>query len=142
MRRLLLAGCCATLLAGCAKSDTEVAVDSAAPAAAVAAAPAAVSLADVAGKWNVQVKADPAGWTFAFPNREPLPMTNVVVAGDSITTDAGPFDSSVRSGTKVSNAHSVVRMQDGNLTGTVLVRYETTGPDSVSRLRLRGTRAP
>jgi hypothetical protein len=158
MRRLLLASCCAAFLAGCAKSDTEVAADSAAPASSMVAAPAAVSLADVAGKWNVQVmgessdsvlttyvldaKGEPAGWTLTFPNREPIPMTNVVAAGDSIVTDAGPFDSAVRSGAKVTNVRSVVRMQGGNMVGTAIARYETTGPDSVARLRLQGTRAP
>ncbi len=155
MRRSALL-CCAILLVGCAKTDTAadstMAVDSAIPAATME--PAPISLQQVAGKWDVRImaetgdstlttyvldaKPETAGWSFTFPNRAPIPMHVMAVAGDSIVTEAGPFDSQLQKGVKV---HSVVtwRLQDGKLMGAIVSHYETK-PPSTRNLRAEGTR--
>jgi hypothetical protein len=33
-------------------------------------------------------------------------------------------------------------MQDGKMVGTTVARYQVSGPDSVARLTMEGTRAP
>jgi hypothetical protein len=120
-------------------------------------APAAISLADVAGTWNVRTAvvgaedkvleyvmvatADESGWSIKFPDRDPIPVRVVAVEGDSIVSEAGPFESALRKGVQV-RTHVVSRLQDGKLVGTTTARYEVTGPDSVARLNFEGTRAP
>ena len=37
--------------------------------------------------------ADTSGWTLTFPNRKPVPVRVVAVDGDSIVTEAGPYES-------------------------------------------------
>ena len=132
-------------------------MDTTAAAPAAPAAPAPISLADVAGKWAVRTMAesgdstllsyemvagaDTSGWSFLFPNRKPVPMRVVAVAGDSIVTEAGPFESVLRKGVQV-RVVNVTRLQDGKLVGATTARYATRGPDSVAHLRFEGTRAP
>ncbi len=147
----------AAIIAGCAKSDAPPAADTgmAMEPAAAPAVPAAMSLADVAGKWNVRVMgetsdstltsyvltatADTAGWTFSFPNGAPIKMRVTSMAGDSIVTEAGPFPSALRRGSRVSTV-GTFRMQDGKMVGTTIARYPNAGADSVARLRIEGTR--
>jgi hypothetical protein len=156
MRRLTLC-CCIAILIGCSKSKQQPAPDAAAAAPAAPAAPAPISLADVAGTWNMRTMADgsdsvlisyqlvatadPSGWMTNFPNRKPVPLRVVAVAGDSIVTEAGPYESVLRKGVQVTT-HQVTRLQDGMLMGTTIARYSTSGPDSVLHLRFEGTRAP
>jgi hypothetical protein len=156
---LTFACCCAAALIGCRKSENRAAADTAAAtetAAAAPAAPAGISLADVAGKWNMRTTneagdstlvtyvlnatADPAGWTINFKNRPPVPV-RVTVSGDSIITDAGPYESVLRKGVQVTT-HGVSRLQGGKLVGITVAHYATSGPDSVRRVRTEGTRAP
>jgi hypothetical protein len=166
MRHFIFICCaCVAVLLGCRKSDRAVADTAAAGAAAAAGAPATVarggktvpslSLADVAGKWNMRTTneagdstlvtyvlnatADPAGWTIKFKNRPPVPV-RVTVSGDSIITDAGPYESVLRKGVQVTT-HGVSRLQGGKLVGTLVGHYKTSGPDSVRRFRSEGTRA-
>jgi len=155
--RLLTIGCCLAVLAGCAKPEQRAAKDSTAASLGAGAAPTPISLATVAGKWTVRTMAatsdstlltfdlvatpDASGWTFNFPNRAPVPVRVLAVDGDSIVTEAGPYESALRKGVQVST-HSVMRLQDGNLVGTTVAHYATTGPDSVLTLRTHGTRAP
>jgi hypothetical protein len=156
MRRLML-GCCAIALVGCNKPKEEPAMDSTAAAPEAPAAPAPIALADIAGKWSVRTMAetgdsvlvkyelvtssDTSGWSINFPKRKPIPMRVVAVAGDSVVTEAGPFESALRKGIQVS-VQSVTRLQDGKLVGTTIAHYATSGPDSVRNLRFEGTRAP
>jgi len=63
----------------------------------------------------------------------------VDLAGDSIVADAGPYESALRKGVKVTT-HSVFRLQDGKLVGTTVAHYATKGADSVLNLRSEGTR--
>ena len=141
--------CCAAFLVGCSQSDEQAEME-------MPGAPM-ISLADVAGVWTMQAlpeMGDSAlvtyqmvatdnteGWTLTFPDREPIPARVVAVAGDSIIVEAGPYESALRGEVMVST-RSVVRLQNGNLTGTFVARYQTTEPDSVLRGRQRGTRNP
>lgn len=120
------------------------------------AGPAPIALADVAGKWSVRVMpesgdstlltyelvatADPSGWTLNFPKRPPVPA-RVTAAGDSIVTEAGPYESVLRKGVQVTTS-GVMRLVDGKLVGTTTAHYATSGADSVLNLRFEGTRAP
>ena len=152
--------CCAALLTGCDKSQNRAAEEGTTRDTAVAPAPpspsARISLADVAGKWKVRATdeakgtvveseltatADTSGWTVTFPNRKPIPVRVVAVAGDSIVTEAGPYESVTRKGIQV-RTRAVRRLQDGKLVGTSISRFVTRGPDSVARYRHEGTRAP
>ena len=154
-------------LAGCSSrdrsaSDTAAAVsaipDSAAGTmAATPAAPAPISLGAVAGRWDMRAvpesgdttattyvmtaTADSTGWMMAFPDRAPVKVRIVSVAGDSIVADAGPYASVRRRGVQVTT-HSVMRMQGDRLVGHTTAHYKTTGPDSVLQLRTEGTRRP
>ena len=155
MRRLSVC-CCVAVLIGCGKSREQPAVDTTAAVEGepMAAAPAPISLADVAGKWTIRsmpedadtvlvkfemvATADNSGWVFNFPKRKPLPV-QVQASGDSIITDAGPYESLLRKGVKVTT-HTVMRLQDGKLVGTTVAHY-ASGADTVRRLRMEGTKS-
>ncbi len=149
--------CCAILIVGCKKaetaSDSATPIDTATPVAAIQ--PAPMSLDQLAGKWNVRVlsaetgdstltsyvldaKADTAGWSFTFPTGGPIAMHVVSMAGDSLVTEAGPFDSRLQKGVKV---HSIVtwRLRDGKLDGVVVSDYDTK-PPTTRNLTAVGTR--
>jgi len=150
--------CCTALLAGCGQdrnAEDRAASDTAA--AASAAEPrATISLSDVAGKWKVRstdetggtpvevelvATDDTSGWTIGSPSGRPIPVRVVAVAGDSIVTEAGPYESFVRKGVQVTT-RTVNRLQDGKLVGTIEARYTTKGGDSVVKRLSKGTRAP
>jgi hypothetical protein len=157
VRRLAIY-CCAVVLAGCAKAKEEPAMDAtaAAPAPEAPMGPAPIALADVAGKWAVRVmpetgdsvllsyelvaSEDPSGWTSNFPKRPPLPL-RVTPGGDSIVTEAGPYESLLRKGVQVTT-RSVTRLVDGKMVGTTTAHYATSGADTVRYLRFEGTRVP
>ena len=158
MRRITLVCCCsASVLVSCARSDDAATTDTAAGAVAATQTPAPISLADVAGRWTVRAvpetgdtaavvsqltaTADTTGWTLILPDRPPIPTRVVVVAGDSIVTESGPYESVIRKGVQVTT-RSVMRLRDGKLVGTVVARYRTAGADSVLRLRSEATRTP
>ena len=137
--------CCAILLVGCSKAETAAdtaAVVDTAPAAAVE--PAPLSLAQVAGKWNVRstnndpadtvvttyvldAKADTTGWTMQFPTGAPIAVHIMSMGGDSVVTEAGPFDSRRIKSVKV---HTITtwRLRDGKLAGSTVAHYETKPP--------------
>src|SRR5207248_1801204 len=142
MRHIVLLAAAATI-AGCAKADNKPA-DTAKPAAAQA-APAGISLADVAGKWNVVGKdattdstlttyvfnatADTAGWTITYPNRPPVAVHVLAVSGDSITAVSAPYESVLRKGVQVTT-NSTMRLKDGKLVGLVVAHYNVKTADS------------
>jgi len=152
--RFFVSLCCAAVVAGCSKPDAPPAQDTTAVA---APAPAPISLAEVAGKWTVRTMAensdsvlvtsemtataDTSGWMMMIPGRPAMATRVIEVAGDSITTEFGPFESVLRPGVQVTT-RSVMRLRDGKLVGYLIARYPTTGADSVARLRLEATRAP
>ena len=117
---------------------------------------AALNPADLAGNWRVQgmtetsdsviveytmtATADLTTWVLNLTGRPPITPT-VMVAGDSVVMDAGPYESVLRPGVQVTT-HSVSRMQGAELVGTVTARYATSAGDSVVTLRSRATRVP
>jgi hypothetical protein len=162
--RVAIAGTAVLLFAGCAKKD-EAVKDSAAgaaatpaPAAAPAPAPApALSLADVAGKWQVRsvpetgtdtsattyvltATADTTGWMITFPSGLKVPV-HVTLSGDSVIEKTGTFASQRRKGVKVMTEGSF-KLQNGKLVGTTTAHYAKAGADSVLRLHTEGTKTP
>ncbi len=117
-----------------------------------------ISIHDVVGKWAMQVMltsgdstlvthemdvtSDLNGWTITFPNRPPIPIRVIAMAGDSIITEAGPYESVLRSGGVRVTTRGVYRMRRGRLVGTTVAHYATTQPDSVLRVRVVGRRIP
>lgn len=157
--RVLALSCSIALLVGCAKTDRDAATDTAAGTTEMAPA-ATISLAEVAGKWNVTSKpesgtdttstrytlnatSDLSGWTMTFAARpgQPVAMRVVAVEGDSIVTEAGPFESVRRKGVQVTT-RTALRKDGDRLVGTTRARYASTGADTVLILRTEGTRAP
>jgi hypothetical protein len=141
----------ALLLLGCAQEATEEATDEAADTTAVE----GVSLADLAGTWNMtttstnpadtfvnryQIVIDEGNWTMHFPDRDPVSVT-AVVDGDNIITDSEPFESVRIPGTMVTT-HTVFRMEGDRLVGDVTATWQMAAGDSVAQLRTEGTRAP
>jgi hypothetical protein len=138
------------LVFACTKKDEPAPVDSTA---AVAAAPAPASHV---GKWAVNVMPQDKdtvvasyvlettdsqdGWKLTFPNAEPLDVRVITMNGDSIVTDVGPFPSQVRKGEKVNVVRSTWRVNGDKLSGLATVHYDRKAADSVSVLRLEGTR--
>ena len=123
------------------------------PADTVAVAPT-ISLADIAGTWDMrsvpvsgpdttatvsQSVITPDGWTLMLPDRDPIQGV-VTTSGDSIMVDAGPFESVRRDGAMVTT-HAVYRLEGDRLVGTTIARYATTEADSVLELATEGTRA-
>jgi hypothetical protein len=145
----------ALVLVGCGKPADKPADATVGEAPAMEEAPAALSLADMAGTWNVKSKvegsdtelsydivatADKSGWTLNFPNRDPIPLRVVAVEGDSVVYQAGPFESALRKGVQV-NTDVVARLKDGKLVGKTTAHYDVKGADSVATLTFEGTRA-
>jgi hypothetical protein len=156
LARLALAGSTIVLVAACAKSEAPP-PDTTTAAMAPAPAPAPLSLADVAGKWQMSnvptsgadtsptnfvltATADTTGWMLEFPSGVKVPL-QVSVDGDSILTKSGQFASQRRKSTKV-RTESVMRLQDGKIVGVTTAHYDTKGADSVLQLRGSGTRIP
>jgi hypothetical protein len=156
--------CAAAILAGCGKPasrapDEQAAMDTSAqagPAAQDAPAKATISLADIAGKWKMRTTdesgghpvdavlkatADSSGWTMTAPKRKPVPVRVLGVAGDSIVTESGPYESFILKGVQVTT-RTVTRLQDGKLVGVTEAHYALkSGRDSVARRPTVGTRA-
>ena len=154
MKRLIVSSTIALLALACTTTEKAPA-DTAAPAAATGSQTSDITLADVAGNWNmrampidrdttllnftVMATADTSGWMMHLPNRPAVGM-RVSAAGDSIVGEAGPYQAVLRKNA-MSTTRSVFRLQEGRLVGVTEVRYSNL-PDSVVRLRMEGTRAP
>jgi hypothetical protein len=146
MRRVISL-CLVALAVACAPAEEQ-------PAAGTEGA-ATVSLADLAGTWTVSTMAETSdsvivtyeltatgtmdGWTSTLPGREPMPVRVVLVDGDSVVAEAGPFESVLRAGVMVTT-RTVVRQQGDMLSGTMVAHYVTESADSVLRARLHATR--
>ena len=85
--------------------------------------------------------ADTSGWTLTAPKRKPIPVRVTAVSGDSIVTEAGPFESLILKGVQVTT-RAVYRLQGGKLVGTTEARYAMGGRDSVAHRPTEGTRTP
>lgn len=139
---------CAVLFVGCAKSEPPASESAA------TGGMATISLVDVAGTWDGTVMAagsdtvltlmeltatsDAAGWAMKVTNAKDAKITTdvratgVVAAGDSIVMEAGPFASVLRPGQQVAT-HSVYRLQDGKLVGTIQATYPASGETMMLR---------
>jgi hypothetical protein len=142
MRFLL---CCATvLLISCGKAADTPRSES----------PATTTASGFAGMWHVRgynhagdsivgydltAGADTSGWTITFPNRPPIAVRVVAMTGDSVVTEAGPYESVLRPGVQVST-RAVFHLQGDTLVGQTLAHYATTGADSVLAIASKGTR--
>ena len=151
--RLCLVLAVGLLVLGCKRKASEEATQE--PAADTVAGAATISLADIAGTWDMravpetgadttttvyQIKATANGLTLFLPDRDPI-ETAVTASGDSIIVDAGPFESVRRAGVMVTT-HSAFRLEGDGLVGTTVAHYVTSGADSVLHLHVEGTRAP
>jgi hypothetical protein len=145
----------ATLLSSaCAKNDSSTS-DSATLAGSTAGL-APISLADVAGKWQINSKpltgadtttnkyiltatADTTGWQIEFPSGLKVPL-RVAVSGDSVQLRTGTFSGQRRRNVKVMT-EGWSRLQGGKWVGTNTAHYQGA-KDSVIQFRLEGTRIP
>jgi hypothetical protein len=152
--RIAVALAAPLLISACAKNDSAT-TDSATLAGSTA-GPAPISLADVAGKWQVSSKplsgadtatnkyiltatADTTGWQIEFPSGLKVPL-RVAVSGDSVQVRSGTFSSQRRRNLKVMT-EGWSRLQGGKLVGTTTAHYQGA-KDSVLQLRTEGTRIP
>ena len=141
------------LIAACAKTD-KAATDSAAPAAATV-APKTLSLADVAGTWQMRsvpltgdttpttyvltATADTTGWMITYPSGLKVPL-HVMASGDSIIITSGKYASQRRKGVMVMT-EGASRLEGGKLMGHTIAHYQGQ-KDSVLHLRTEGTKTP
>jgi hypothetical protein len=152
--KLFLALAAGAFLFSCTPAEEEATDEMAADTTAVVEAPG-ITLADVAGTWDVrsvpvsgpdttateyQLVATADGFTLHLPDRDPI-IAVTTVSGDSIITDAGPFQS-VRRDNVMVTTHAVWRLEGDRLVGETVAHYETSDPDSVLVLRTEATRAP
>jgi len=150
MRITALLGC-AMLVAACSAKETPPVADTTA----IAPAPApAMSLASIAGTWNMLVRpegqdtivstylldtSDSTSWKLTFPNDKRVPMRVTGMSGDTVLAETDWFESPVRKGIQ---ARSDIKywMQDGKLMGRHLAHYKTPGPDTVRVFAIEGTK--
>ena len=115
-----------------------------------------VTLASVAGKWNTKVlvgpkdsialinvivaSADKDKWIMkAAGQPNPVALRVVAMGGDSITTEAGPFPSSLRPGQTVTLLRSVMHYQGDKATGWFEAHY-TSGDAAKGKLEATRTK--
>ena len=150
MRRTVLLGM-AVVFAACSRTDSPPATDTAA---AMTDASAATSLASFAGTWDVNVMpegsdsvatthvlnvTDTAAWRLEFSDRQGTALRVTGMSGDTVLTEAGPFESGVRRGVQVRTTNTYW-LEDGKIMGRTTARYETTGPDTLRMFHSVGTK--
>jgi hypothetical protein len=153
--RVVFAGVVALTLAACAKKEPAPADTATAMAPAAATPAAALSLADVAGRWNLVTRpasgpdttvtkvvlvatADTSGWVMEMPTGQKV-THHVTLSGDSIMLKSEPYASMRRKGKQVWT-ESVYRLENGKLVGPTVAHYAKSGADSVLRLQTEGTK--
>lgn len=116
-----------------------------------------ISLVQLSGRWNVRVipelgdttsisflltaTSSTNGWTITFPDQKPIPARVLLVAGDSVLIETGPFPSTRRPGVQTI-ARDVYHLRVDELVGTAVWRDLISAPDSIVRMRLAGSHAP
>ena len=155
--RAVTSCCLAVLLVGCGKSAEKSADAEVGTADVMDEAPAGVSMADLAGTWNIKSKldgsdkeitydlvasGDGSSWSVNFPGRKPIPARVVASGGDSVVWESGPFESVIRKGVTVKKSTVTAHLQNGKLTGKTTAVYDARGADTVAHLTVEGTRAP
>lgn len=141
---------------GGAASTPDTTANPNAAAAAPAPAPPRLRLADLAGTWTMTAinvandsvlvtyemtaTADTGGWSVMYPNHaKPIPL-RVHADADSVVMDAGPYASTASKGSMVI-IHSVLRLRDEKLSGTMTARYTIGTTTPVVHIRLEGHRS-
>jgi len=123
--------------------------------AAPAAQPTAVSAKSaVAGTWAIEssvktaagkdtvvnsvvtATADTSGWVTHLAGRGPIPTRVAAMGGDSVVTEAGPFESVARPGQTVTT-HETLHFKDDAVWGTIEARYSN---GDVVKGTVKGTR--
>ena len=154
--RLIALSLCAVVTVACSKAEQPAPAETAA-AVAPPPAPAALTLDQVAGTWNMNVKnqagdstlltivvtatPDGNGWSIKYPDRKDPVPARAVAAGDSIVVDAGPYSSPIRKNVQTT-IQGIWRLQGDSLGGPVTAHYNVKTADSVRVFRAMGTRAP
>jgi len=113
-----------------------------------------IKLADVAGTWTIESTVKTAagsdttvnselvatatrkGWITNLAGRDSIPTRIVAMGGDSVVVRAGPFESVVRAGEKVTTRETL-HFKGDDVSGTIEARY-TNG--SVVKGSVKGTR--
>src|SRR5712664_246059 len=125
-----------------------------APAAAPQAPAAAPQASGAAGTWDAStmvgpkdsvvttyvltVAADGKSATIKLAGRDPIPTRIVVLAGDSIVTETGPYPSVLRPGQTVTLLRSVAHYKGNTMTGTFEAHYSN---GDVLKGKTKATRA-
>ncbi|HLZ44508.1 MAG TPA: hypothetical protein VKQ05_02415 [Gemmatimonadales bacterium] len=117
-------------------------------------AAAASTKLDVAGTWTIEntiktaagadtvvnselvATATRQGWVTHLANRDPIPTRVVAMGGDSVVIAAGPFQSVVRAGLKVTTRETL-HFQGDNVSGTMAAHYST---GQIVKGMIKGTR--
>ncbi|MBK6782150.1 MAG: hypothetical protein IPG75_21875 [Gemmatimonadetes bacterium] len=145
--------CTLALPAGCAKPEQQAAADTTA-ALGAGAPPRSPSPASPAGGTRSETRRHRPGGAdhgdhrhrrhqrlgLHLPGQAAGPVRVIAVDGDSIVTEAGPYDSALRPGTMVTT-RSVMRLVGDKLVGTAAAHYDGTPADSVVQLSTEATRA-
>ena len=70
----------------------------------------------------VSATADTRGWMTHLAGRAPIPTRVAAMGGDSVVTEAGPFESVARPGQTVTT-HETLHFKDDAVWGTIEARY-------------------
>lgn len=140
-------------LAGCAEQEPADDAEMEMPASEAPAAETGLTMEDLGGTWDgttymesgdtvrytMTVRPDEDSWMVDLPDRDPMPMRVVVMSGDSVVGELGPYESILREGVTVT-VRTVSRLQDGRMVGTMEARYTGADADTVVMGRMEATR--
>jgi len=84
----------------------------------------------------VTASADTSGWVTHLAGRGPIPTRVAAMGGDSVVTEAGPFESVARPGQTVTT-HETLHFKDDAVWGTIEARYSN---GDVVKGTVKGTR--
>ena len=91
--------------------------------------------------YTMHATAADTGWTITFPGRKPMAV-QIMTMGDSIMTCRRDRTRASCARARRSRLMGSCTSRPGSLTGTTTAHYATTKPDSVTHLRMEGTKAP
>lgn len=91
---------------------------------------------DTVVKSLLTATADANGWVTHLAGRDPIPTRVLAMGGDSVVTEAGPFQSVARPGQTVTT-HETLHFKDDAVWGTIEARYSN---GEVVKGAVKGTR--
>lgn len=147
----------ALVATACAKAENAPDTTAMSAVPAMDAGPAPISLAQIAGTWQMVSRptsgsdtvstpstltatADTTGWMLGFAGRPPVKV-HVRIDADSIMITSDTYESVRRKGVKVFTT-GVHRLQEGKLVGMTTAHYSTKAADSVLVLSSESTKVP